>query len=112
MRSLEYPFATAKAAAQALDLPLYKYIGGANAKVLPVPMMNIMNGGAHSDAPIDIQEFMIMPKGAETFREALRMGCEIFHALKGVLKPKDSRLLSVMKVDLLLCLLLMKQPLK
>ena len=75
--------ATAKAAAQALDLPLYKYIGGANAKVLPVPMMNIMNGGAHSDAPIDIQEFMIMPKGAETFREALRMGCEIFHALKG-----------------------------
>lgn len=80
--------ATAKAAAQALDLPLYKYIGGANAKVLPVPMMNIMNGGAHSDAPIDIQEFMIMPKGAETFREALRMGCEIFHALKGVLKAK------------------------
>ena len=80
--------ATAKAAAQTLDLPLYKYIGGANAKVLPVPMMNIMNGGAHSDAPIDIQEFMIMPKGAETFREALRMGCEIFHALKGVLKAK------------------------
>jgi enolase len=80
--------ATAKAAAQALDLPLYKYIGGANAKVLPVPMMNIMNGGAHSDAPIDIQEFMIMPKGADTFREALRMGCEIFHALKGVLKSK------------------------
>jgi enolase len=80
--------ATAKAAAEALDLPLYKYIGGANAKVLPVPMMNIMNGGAHSDAPIDIQEFMIMPKGAETFREALRMGCEIFHALKGVLKAK------------------------
>ena len=80
--------ATAKAAAAALGLPLYKYIGGANAKVLPVPMMNIMNGGAHSDAPIDIQEFMIMPKGAETFREALRMGCEIFHALKGVLKSK------------------------
>ncbi len=80
--------ATAKAAASALDIPLYKYIGGANAKVLPVPMMNIMNGGAHSDAPIDIQEFMIMPKGAETFREALRMGCEIFHALKGVLKAK------------------------
>ena len=80
--------ATAKASAAALGLPLYKYIGGANAKVLPVPMMNIMNGGAHSDAPIDIQEFMIMPKGAETFREALRMGCEIFHALKGVLKSK------------------------
>jgi len=80
--------ASAKAAAEVTGLPLYKYIGGANAKVLPVPMMNIMNGGAHSDAPIDIQEFMIMPKGAETFREALRMGCEIFHALKGVLKGK------------------------
>jgi len=80
--------ATAKAAADALALPLYKYIGGTNAKVLPVPMMNIMNGGAHSDAPIDIQEFMIMPKGANTFREALQMGCEIFHALKSVLKSK------------------------
>ncbi|MCB1121348.1 MAG: phosphopyruvate hydratase, partial [Verrucomicrobiae bacterium] len=80
--------ATAKAAAQALDLPLYRYLGGTNAKVLPVPMMNIMNGGAHSDAPIDIQEFMIMPKGAKTFSEALRMGAEIFHALKGVLKGK------------------------
>jgi|TARA_B100001093_G_scaffold512297_1_gene581894 enolase len=80
--------ATAKAAAHALDLPLFKYLGGPSARVLPVPMMNIMNGGAHSDAPIDIQEFMIMPKGAETFREALRMGCEIFHALKGVLKAK------------------------
>ena len=80
--------ATAKAAAAALELPLYKYIGGTNANVLPVPMMNIMNGGAHSDAPIDIQEFMIMPKGADTFREALRMGCEIFHSLKGVLKAK------------------------
>jgi len=81
--------AAAKAAAAALDLPLYKYIGGANAKVLPVPMMNIMNGGAHSDAPIDIQEFMIMPTGATTFSEALRMGAEIFHALKGVLKAKN-----------------------
>jgi enolase len=80
--------ANAKAAAEALGLPLYKYIGGTNAKVLPVPMMNIMNGGAHSDAPIDIQEFMIMPKGADTFRQALRMGCEIFHALKSVLKSK------------------------
>ena len=80
--------ATAHAAADALALPLYKYIGGTNAKVLPVPMMNIMNGGAHSDAPIDIQEFMIVPKGADTFREALRMGCEIFHALKSVLKSK------------------------
>jgi len=80
--------ATAKAAAETLGLPLYKYIGGPNAKVLPVPMMNIMNGGSHSDAPIDIQEFMIMPKGAETFREALRMGCEIFHELKKVLKAQ------------------------
>ena len=80
--------ATAHAAADALALPLYKYIGGTNAKVLPVPMMNIMNGGAHSDAPIDIQEFMIVPKGANSFREAVRMGCEIFHALKSVLKSK------------------------
>ncbi len=80
--------ATAHAASDALGLPLYRYIGGANAKVLPVPMMNIMNGGAHSDAPIDIQEFMIMPKGASSFSEALQMGCEIFHALKSVLKGK------------------------
>lgn len=80
--------ATAKAAAEALGLPLYRYIGGTNAKVLPVPMMNIMNGGAHSDAPIDIQEFMIMPKGAESFSHALQMGCEVFHALKKVLKAK------------------------
>ncbi len=78
--------ATAHAAANALEQPLFKYLGGPNAKVLPVPMMNIMNGGAHSDAPIDIQEFMIMPKGANSFREALRMGTEIFHALKAVLK--------------------------
>jgi enolase len=78
--------ATAHAAAAALRVPLFKYLGGPNAKVLPVPMMNILNGGAHSDAPIDIQEFMIMPKGAASFREALRMGTEIFHALKGVLK--------------------------
>jgi enolase len=81
--------ASASAAADALGLPLYKYIGGTNAKVLPVPMMNIMNGGAHSDAPIDIQEFMIMPKGASSFSEAIRMGCEVFHALKGVLKSKN-----------------------
>ncbi|WP_269540226.1 phosphopyruvate hydratase [Cerasicoccus fimbriatus] len=78
--------ATAKAAAETLGLPLYKYIGGPNAKVLPVPMMNIMNGGAHSDAPIDFQEFMIMPIGAPTFREALRYGAETFHSLKKVLK--------------------------
>ena len=80
--------ATAKAAAAALGQPLYRYIGGPNAKVLPVPMMNVMNGGAHSDAPIDFQEFMIMPIGADTFAEGLRMGCEVFHALKKVLKGK------------------------
>jgi enolase len=78
--------ATAHAAAAQLGQPLFKYLGGPNAKVLPVPMMNIMNGGAHSDAPIDLQEYMIMPKGASSFREALRMGAEVFHALKGVLK--------------------------
>ena len=78
--------AIAKAAANSLGQPLYKYLGGPNAKVLPVPMMNIMNGGAHSDAPIDIQEFMIMPVGAPTFSEAVRMGAEVFHSLKSVLK--------------------------
>jgi enolase len=80
--------ATAHAAAAACGLPLYKYIGGPNAKVLPVPMMNVLNGGSHSDAPIDVQEFMIMPVGASSFSEALRMGCEIFHALKTVLKDQ------------------------
>lgn len=80
--------AVAHAAAHALHLPLYRYLGGTNAKVMPVPMMNIMNGGAHSDAPIDIQEFMIVPKGAESFSEALRMGTEVFHSLKSVLKAK------------------------
>lgn len=80
--------ATAHAAAAALDLPLFKYLGGVNAKVLPVPMMNVINGGAHSDAPIDIQEFMIVPKGASSFSDALRMGAEIFHELKKVLKAK------------------------
>jgi enolase len=78
--------ATAHAAAAQLGVELFKYLGGPNAKVLPVPMMNILNGGAHSDAPIDLQEYMIMPKGASSFREALRMGAEVFHALKGVLK--------------------------
>ncbi|HMP88786.1 MAG TPA: phosphopyruvate hydratase [Kiritimatiellia bacterium] len=78
--------ATAHAAANELGLPLYQYIGGTNAKVLPVPMMNILNGGAHSDAPIDCQEFMIIPHGAPTFSEGLRMGTEVFHALKSVLK--------------------------
>ena len=80
--------ASARAAAAALGQPLYKYLGGPNAKVLPVPMMNIMNGGAHSDAPIDFQEFMIMPVGAGSFREGLRMGAEVFHTLKKVLKEK------------------------
>jgi enolase len=80
--------AVAKAAASQLDLPLYKYLGGPNAKVLPVPMMNIINGGAHSDAPIDFQEFMIMPIGAPTFREALRYGAEVFHSLKKVLHDR------------------------
>jgi enolase len=80
--------AVAKASAIALNQPLYRYIGGPNAKVLPVPLMNIMNGGAHSDAPVDIQEFMVVPSGAKSFREALRMGAEIFHALKKVLKAQ------------------------
>ncbi|MDE2486435.1 MAG: phosphopyruvate hydratase, partial [Alphaproteobacteria bacterium] len=78
--------ATAKAAASSAALPLYKYVGGVSARVLPVPMMNIVNGGAHADNPIDIQEFMILPTGAESFAEALRMGAEIFHALKSQLK--------------------------
>jgi enolase len=78
--------ATAKAAADASGLPLYRYVGGAAARVLPVPMMNIINGGVHADNPIDFQEFMIMPVGADSFREGLRMGAEIFHTLKGALK--------------------------
>jgi enolase len=80
--------AVAHAASAQLDLPLFRYLGGPNAKVLPVPMMNIINGGAHSDAPIDFQEFLIMPKGAPTFSEALRYGTEVFHALKSVLKSR------------------------
>jgi enolase len=80
--------AVAKAAAIQLGIPLYKYLGGPNSKVLPVPMMNIINGGAHSDAPIDFQEFMIMPIGAPTFREAIRYGAEVFHALKKVLHDR------------------------
>jgi enolase len=80
--------AVAKAASNQLGIPLYKYLGGPNAKVLPVPMMNIINGGAHSDAPIDFQEFMIMPIGAPTFREGLRYGAEVFHSLKKVLHDR------------------------
>ncbi len=79
---------TAKAAAEALGMPLFKYLGGPNAKVLPVPMANVINGGAHSDAPIDFQEFMIMPLGFASFSEGLRAITETFHALKGVLKKR------------------------
>ena len=78
--------AVARAAANALEIPLYRHIGGLNAHVLPVPMMNVINGGAHSDAPIDVQEFMIVPRGAKSFSEGLRMGAEVFHALKKILK--------------------------
>jgi enolase len=81
--------AVAKAAADHHGLPLYRYIGGTNAKSLPVPMMNIINGGSHSDAPIAFQEFMIRPVGAKSFREGLRMGAEVFHALKSILKGKN-----------------------
>jgi enolase len=80
--------AVAKAAAQAAQVPLYKYIGGTNAKTLPVPMMNILNGGKHADNNVDLQEFMIAPANGRTFAEALRMGVEVFHALKSVLKKK------------------------
>ena len=85
---LAVSMATARAAAAFLELPLYRYIGGANAKTLPVPMMNILNGGAHADNNVDFQEFMVMPVGAESFKEALRTGAEIFHTLKGVLKSR------------------------
>jgi enolase len=77
--------ATAQAAAKSVGLPLYKYLGGPNAKTLPVPLANVLNGGAHSDAPIDFQEYMIVPKGAPTFSEAIRYGAEVYHSLKKVL---------------------------
>ena len=80
--------AVARAAAESLHLPLYQYIGGVNAFTLPVPMMNILNGGAHADSNVDLQEFMVMPIGAESFSEALRMGSEVFHALRKVLKGR------------------------
>ncbi len=80
--------AVAKAAASEVGLPLYRYVGGVNASTLPVPMMNILNGGAHADNKVDVQEFMIMPVGAETFGQGLRMGAEVFHHLKAVLKAK------------------------
>ncbi|MFD0674749.1 phosphopyruvate hydratase [Cohnella sp. GCM10027633] len=85
---LAVSIAVARAAAEALDVPLYQYLGGFNSKKLPVPMMNIINGGAHADNNVDVQEFMVLPVGAPTFAEALRTGAEIFHALKSVLKDK------------------------
>jgi enolase len=85
---LAVSLATARAAATYLEVPLYRYIGGANARTLPVPMMNIVNGGAHADNNVDFQEFMVMPVGAQTFRDALRAGAEIFHALKDVLHKR------------------------
>src|SRR3954447_15688421 len=83
---LAVSLANAKAAASAANLPLYRYVGGTSARLLPVPMMNILNGGVHADNPIDFQEFMIMPVGAKSFGEALRIGSEIFHRLRGALK--------------------------
>ena len=80
--------AVAKAATSEAGLPLYRYVGGVNANVLPVPLMNILNGGAHADNKVDVQEFMIMPVGAKHFAEGLRMGAEVFHQLKSVLKKK------------------------
>jgi len=85
---LAVSLATARAAAAHLELPLYRYLGGAGARTLPVPLMNILNGGAHADNNVDFQEFMVMPTGAGSFRDALRAGAEIFHALKGVLKKR------------------------
>jgi enolase len=86
--TLGVSMAVAKAAAEGLGMPLYKYLGGVNAKVLPVPMMNILNGGKHADNTVDIQEFMVMPVGAKSFKEGLRMCAEVFHSLKSVLKAK------------------------
>jgi len=85
---LAVSLATARAAAAHVELPLYKYLGGPNARLLPLPMMNILNGGAHADNNVDFQEFMVVPVGAQTFREALQTGAEIFHALKAVLKKQ------------------------
>ncbi|WP_263409119.1 phosphopyruvate hydratase [Terriglobus tenax] len=85
---LAVSMATARAAAAQLKLPLYRYLGGVNASILPTPMMNILNGGAHADNNVDFQEFMVMPVGAESFSDALRWGTEVFHTLKGVLKKK------------------------
>ena len=85
---LAVSLAAAKASAKSLKVPLYRYIGGSNAKILPTPMMNIINGGRHADSNVDFQEFMIVPANAPNFAEALRMGAEVFHALKDVLKKR------------------------
>lgn len=85
---LAVSLATARAAAAFLEIPLYRYLGGANARTLPVPLMNILNGGAHADNNVDFQEFMVAPVGASSFSDALRAGVEIFHALKSVLKKR------------------------
>ncbi len=85
---LAVSLAVAKAAAEATGVPLYRYVGGVNAKTLPVPFMNILNGGAHADNKVDFQEFMIVPHGFTSFADALRAGTEVFHALKGALKKK------------------------
>src|SRR3989442_7594984 len=85
---LAVSLATARAAANYLEIPLYKYLGGPNARTLPVPMMNIINGGAHADNNVDFQEFMIVPVGAGRFSESLRIGAEVFHTLKAVLKKR------------------------
>ena len=86
---LAVSLATARAAAAALKIPFFRYLGGSNARVLPIPMMNVINGGAHSDAPVDIQEFMIRPDGAASFSEAVQMGAEVFHELKKVLRARN-----------------------
>lgn len=85
---LAVSMAAARAVANTLDIPLYRYLGGVNGVTLPIPLMNILNGGAHADNSVDVQEFMVAPHGAESFKEALRMGTEVFHTLKGVLKKK------------------------
>ena len=94
---LSVSMAAARASAAAFGLPLYRYLGGAGANILPTPMMNILNGGAHADNNVDFQEFMVMPVGAESFSEALRWGVEVFHTLKGVLKKRGYNTPSAMK---------------
>jgi enolase len=91
--------AVAHAAAEHCGIPLYRYLGGASARILPAPMMNIINGGAHADNPLDVQEFMVMPVGAKSFREGLRMGAEVFHTLKAVLKQYGIKWLTALKTS-------------